>query len=324
MEEITGIPAETIVGRGQEEYSIPFYGKKRPMLINFVLNRSLDPDVYYQDVRRDGDCISTEGHISRNDQDIYVLASANPLFNSHGKLIGAIETLRDISLSKMAEMNLIRTNEKLHLLSSITRHDIRNRLTVLRSLLPMIKPENADPEIREYYELIERATIAISDQIEFTRDYQEMGIHAPEWWDTGELIDKISSSGDMGNISIDNHIFGVRVYADPLLERVFYNLIDNAIRHGRTVTRISFSWTLDDNRLIIHCEDNGIGIEDQDKERVFDRGYGSNTGLGLFLVREILSITRISIKETGLYGSGARFEISVPFRSYTLPEVKKA
>jgi signal transduction histidine kinase len=52
------------------------------------------------------------------------------------------------------------------------------------------------------------------------------------------------------------------------------------------------------------------------KEKIFDKGYGKHTGFGLFLAREILAITGITIHETGLYGKGARFEIKVPKGKY--------
>jgi signal transduction histidine kinase len=58
--------------------------------------------------------------------------------------------------------------------------------------------------------------------------------------------------------------------------------------------------------LLIRIDDDGIGIPARDKEIIFERGYGKNTGLGLFLSREILSITNISIKEAGEFQHGAR------------------
>jgi signal transduction histidine kinase len=67
-----------------------------------------------------------------------------------------------------------------------------------------------------------------------------------------------------------------------------------------------------DNMLVIRFEDNGNGIPGNKKEKIFQRGYGENTGLGLFLVREILAITGISITETGDAGKGARVDILVP------------
>jgi signal transduction histidine kinase len=68
--------------------------------------------------------------------------------------------------------------------------------------------------------------------------------------------------------------------------------------------------------LTILYEDNGVGIPPENKEKIFIRGFGKHTGLGLFLIREILSITGITIAETGDYGKGARFEIRVPKGGY--------
>jgi len=64
--------------------------------------------------------------------------------------------------------------------------------------------------------------------------------------------------------------------------------------------------------LKITYQDDGEGIHSSDKDKLFTRGYGKNTGLGLFLSREILSITGITICENGEPGKGARFEITVP------------
>jgi signal transduction histidine kinase len=102
------------------------------------------------------------------------------------------------------------------------------------------------------------------------------------------------------------------VYADPLLEKVFYNLIENAVRNGEHVTTIKFSKNLSDIGLSIICEDNGAGIPAAMKENIFKPGIGKHTDIGLFLVQEILSITGIIIKETGEPGKGARFEMTVP------------
>jgi signal transduction histidine kinase len=101
-----------------------------------------------------------------------------------------------------------------------------------------------------------------------------------------------------------------------MLERVMDNLLDNSLRHGERVTTIRVSTRREEENLIITYEDNGTGIPVQEKEKIFEHGYGKHTGLGLFLVREILSITGITIRETGIPGEGARFEIIVPKGAY--------
>ncbi|MEI6841393.1 MAG: sensor histidine kinase, partial [Methanomicrobiales archaeon] len=106
------------------------------------------------------------------------------------------------------------------------------------------------------------------------------------------------------------------VFADPLVIKVFYNLMDNAARYGGKITTIRFSVDELDGDHIVVCEDDGDGIVAAEKEKIFERDFGKNTGLGLALSREILSITGITITETGEPGKGARFEINVPENMY--------
>jgi len=319
MESLTKISNEQIIGRGQQEYAIPFYGYKRPLLIDLILNPSLSGEQYYTDVTRHDGTLSVEEYLPDTvNGPMYLSVVANPLFDSHGRLIGAIQSIRDVSSRKIVEEALMRTNEKLNLLSSITRHDIRNRITVLFGILPIVKRMSSSPEMTEMVDMLEKAAYAIRDQIEFTGDYQDMGVHAPEWRETGELIEQISQQGLISGGVIANDLHGLSIYADPLLERVFYNLVDNASRHGAHVTRIHAYFVKRDQKVFIIFEDNGTGIPEDLKERIFERGYGKNTGLGLFLVREILSITGITITETGIYGAGARFEIVVPDGCYRI------
>ncbi|WP_245619413.1 HAMP domain-containing sensor histidine kinase [Methanogenium cariaci] len=103
------------------------------------------------------------------------------------------------------------------------------------------------------------------------------------------------------------------MFADPLFEKVIYNLIDNAVKHGETITEISFYTEEKPDELIIFCEDDGgVGIPTDAKGKIFRREYFKNSGLGLFLSGEILTITGLTITETGTPGVGARFEIHVP------------
>jgi signal transduction histidine kinase len=97
-----------------------------------------------------------------------------------------------------------------------------------------------------------------------------------------------------------------------MLEKVFFNLFDNAIRHGGHVTTIMIRCDPRGEELVIVIEDDGVGIPLDEKQKIFRKGFGKHTGYGLFLVREILAITNIEIHETGRHGSGARFEITIP------------
>ena len=102
------------------------------------------------------------------------------------------------------------------------------------------------------------------------------------------------------------------IYADPLIEKVFSNLIENAVRYGGKISSVRFSFEQDKDLSKIICEDDGRGIAEEEKDKIFLFQYGKNTGQGLFLSKEILAITGISIEETGIPDKGARLEIICP------------
>jgi signal transduction histidine kinase len=95
------------------------------------------------------------------------------------------------------------------------------------------------------------------------------------------------------------------------------DLMDNAVKYGgERMTTIRFSSYESDGEQVIVCEDDGAGISVEDKKRLFERGFGKHTGFGLFISREILAITGITIRENSEPGKGARFEINVPKGMY--------
>jgi PAS domain S-box-containing protein len=208
-------------------------------------------------------------------------------------------------------------NRKLSLLSSITRHDIDNQLTGLKFFLGVMETEERDPALAGYCRKAQTAADQIAAMIRFTREYEEIGITAPAWQDCRAVAEGAARGTPPGKITIRNDIPpGLEVYADPLIIKVFYNLLDNAVRYGQKITAVRFSVASRENRTVIVCEDDGVGVPDGDKERIFEKGFGKNTGLGLALSREILDITGITITETGTPGAGARFEIAVPAGSW--------
>lgn len=218
----------------------------------------------------------------------------------------------DVSEQKIAQDSLLQSNKKLNLLSSITRHDVLNQITILLAYLDLLKKKNQDQNLTPYIEKQAEATQAIRSQIVFTKEYQDVGVKAPQWQNIAE---KIRSARDLRKcefVGWEDNLERLEIFADPLLEKVFFNLISNSLMHGERVTRIFFSAQQRDGAVVLVYEDDGVGIPDKDKKKIFEHGYGKNTGFGLFLTREILSITGLTISETGKEGTGARFEILVP------------
>jgi len=204
-------------------------------------------------------------------------------------------------------------NKKLTLLSGITRHDINNQLTVLMGYLELLEMKQTDPSFREYFNKITSAAERIQAMIQFTKTYEGIGVNAPVWQNTRTLVDTAAKDVALGEIRRVNDIpADMTVFADQLIVKVFFNLMDNAVRYGGKITTIRFFVETHGDDCIIICEDDGNGVAAGEKEKIFERGFGKNTGLGLFLSREILAITGITIREMGEPGKGARFEMQVP------------
>jgi signal transduction histidine kinase len=230
------------------------------------------------------------------------------------------ELKRDIAERLRIESALAMANQKLTLLSQITRHDISNRVFALLVELDLAKDVAGKGEIQSSLDAIGKTAMTIQDQIAFTKDYQEIGAQFPGWHHADALIREAMEQLDTGDVEVAVDLDRIEIFADPMIGKVFYNLIDNALRHGDHSTRIVFTRHSSGPDLVIVCEDDGVGIPETDKQHIFTKGFGKDSGLGLFLIREILSITGIAIRETGIPGKGARFEITVHPGDYRIKD----
>ena len=233
----------------------------------------------------------------------------------------SIASYIDISEQKRTEDVLTLANRKLNLLSSITRHDIINQLLILKGYLVMLKAKTDNPVLLEYIGRSNQATRNIEHQTTFTRDYQDMGVKAPSWYNVKSTIIRAKGALPIDNVIVEADLSDLELFVDPLFEKVFYNLIENSLKYGgEQLKTIRISLFVQGDSLLLTYEDDGVGIADADKEHLFERGFGKHTGFGLFLSREILAITGISLRETGTAGTGARFEILVPKGAWRLAD----
>ena len=216
---------------------------------------------------------------------------------------------------KKIEDALAVANNKLQLMASITRHDLLNQLNSLRGYLDLaLSDRDEDPQYA--WGFVEKA-MKIVDQtvntVRFTDEYQSIGIKNAVWQNIKYIVNNSTKHTSLHSIRFENVIpDNIELFADPLIEKVFSNLIENSVKYGINNSVITFYFIHKDDHFIIVCEDDGVGIPVSEKEKIFSIKYGKNTGLGLFLSREILSITGISVKENGIEGIGARFEIICP------------
>ena len=227
-------------------------------------------------------------------------------------------SIRDLTSTRETSDALKLANTKLNLLIGVTRHDVINNLTVLIGYNDLLKHTVRDTQVLAVLEKEEIALQVIHRQIEFTRQYYNLGVKSPVWQNVCEISTR-SYSQFVTTISFTCDTRDLEVYADPLLEKVFYNLFDNAIHHGESVFQIRIYCIEERGDLLLIFGDDGTGIPSENKERIFKPDFGKHTGLGLFLSREILAITRIDISETGEFEKGARFELRIPSGHYRFP-----
>jgi PAS domain S-box-containing protein len=238
------------------------------------------------------------------------------ILDNHKKFSGMVSLGADITGRKAREQAIQLANKKLNILSSITRHDIANMLSAVYLNLELMQEIIPDPSIQTMIAQCLEASKTIQDQIEFTRYYQDIGVQAPEWYNLQEIIETAIQNRPLSLITVTILTGRISIYADSLIQMVFSNLIDNAIRHGEKVSDITFTTETNGPDLNIRYADNGVGVPPEEKEKIFERGFGKHTGMGLFLIREILTITGIQIKETGTWGEGAVFILTVPAGSW--------
>jgi len=238
-------------------------------------------------------------------------------WDEKGRPLRMTGVLQDVTKMRRYQDALKEANKKLNLLSSVTRHDLLNQISGVSGyaqlLSEMLPP---DPAMQQYAGCISQLVENIRHQVVFTRDYQDMGVKAAKWQNVEKAVQHAASTVTLNGVHVKVETGLWEVFADPLLEKAFSNLIENAIRHGKRTTEIRVSSNEREGQKILIFEDNGVGVPTQMKGQIFKRAFGEHTGYGLFLVKEILGITGMTIEECGEEGKGARFEIAVPIGHY--------
>jgi PAS domain S-box-containing protein len=246
-----------------------------------------------------------------------------PIFDDVGNPRYLLGISEDITEYRQTEEALKLARHKLSLLNAVTFEDIQTAAFSLIAYHELMKMVVTDEKEKTYLDKQVSANQKIIDSLNFAKNYQDMGIQNPRWLDVGQVFLFAISHLDFLHIRHSCHLEGLQIYADPLFEKVLFHLMQNVIRHGVHTTEVTVSFQKKPDELVLIIQDNGIGIPPGEKHMIFDRGYGKHTGLGLFLVREVLSITGMTIKETGEQNKGARFEISVPTGNYRFDQNHK-
>lgn len=246
------------------------------------------------------------------------------LQSAYEELMATEEELRENYQNlRKSEQDLLQARKKLALLNSLTIRDLRNRIFSLSGYLQLAG--TADGCSGKTDELLTRALDILKNvekSLDYAKKYQDLGIGRPRWQNVNHTLLTAVSHLDSLAVTRTIELGDLEIYADPLLEDVFFTLMESLTSPDSAATAADIRYRRNaDGSITILVTDNGAGIPAADKEAIFTWEYRSTAGNGLFLAREVLAITGITIAESGEPGHGARFEITVPEGVYRFGQI---
>lgn len=225
------------------------------------------------------------------------------------------ELKKELDERKKTEEALALARKKMTVLNAISIQDMETAVFSLSAYLQMAGAASSENR-SAYTEKMGQVLQAMSESLKFARSFQALGLSPPSWQNVEQSFLLGISHMNLPQLERTLEVDGLEIYADPMLENVFFALAENIVEHAGSATAYSLTSRESDEGLVLLFEDNGPGIPANLKEKIFDQEYGRRKGFGLYLSREILSLTGITIHETGEPGKGARFEIVVPKGAY--------
>ena len=290
-----------------------------------VQGKYINDVVVPDDRRKEGEALdkeAREGYVYRNtvrrkkDRSlVQVSISAAPI-TVGDKVAGIVAMYHDISDLKNAEKRLDAMNEKLRVVGSLTRHDARNKLAAVNGNAYLLKKRlTADSDAMENLRSIETAVRESERIFDFAVAYEKLGVEQLAYVDAKKVLDEaVALFPDLKGVKIVNDCGGLILLADSLLRQLFYNLIDDSLKYGEKLTQIRIHYEKTEDQLKLVYEDDGVGISQDAKPKLFKEGYttGKGSGYGLYLIRRMMDVYGWIIQETGTPDNGVCFTIVIP------------
>ena len=260
--------------------------------------------------------------VRKNGATYPALVKTTPII-SENRVIGVRGLVIDITERKKAEVDLKESrdklelmNEKLRVVGSLSRHDVRNKLSAVNGYAYLLKKKHADQnDIVEGLAKIEQQVKDSAKIFEFARMYERLGVEELVHVEVGKVMDEAVALFSDLTIKVVNDCYDISVQADSFLRQMFFNFMDNTRKYGIKATSIRVYCEMTElNDLLLIYEDDGVGISAANKSELFTEGFstGGTTGFGLFLIKKMMDVYGWRIQENGIAGEGAKFIITIP------------
>ncbi len=322
MEDFTGIRDEDVIGTTQHWKA--FYDVKRPCLADLVVDAAArDLSFWYQKKWAESECadkayeaIDFFPRIGKKGKWLHF--TAVPIRDNSGIIIGTVESFEDLTQMKLMERALQLSGKKLHLMNSITWHEIENKITSIRGYIEISKEITKNEECMKCFEAEEVLLKKIHELLKYTVDYQKIGMQPPRWLNVGETIQTVLSLMDMSSLRMNINVNSLELFGDPSIELMFAHLLKNTLNNGKDVPEIRINFDKVPEGLRLLFEDNSKGIPLNRKKSLFNEPIINANNFYLKFIHDILEFSGMSIRETGDPDKGLRFEILVPHGAYRI------
>ncbi|MDD4137202.1 MAG: sensor histidine kinase [Methanoregula sp.] len=277
--------------------------------------RGDEAEEFFSRLSREGVVYAAETRFILPDENaMIVLVSAAALPGER-----AILTFIDITSRVHAEHALKTANDKLSLLSQFSSDHLHRSVDQIIETVDDAEAHCHDTGVRTYIERIRTLAWNVARQLFLTESYKDLGALPPVWMSVQQSIESARLPSDNGTVSIRCWTGRLEVYADPLFADVLTHLLENSLRHSEgRVKNIVVTGHETPDGLDLCFQDDGTGIPADRKQQIFEYDAGGHAGIGLFICRQIVEVTDMTIQETGSFGTGARFVIHVPPGSYRI------
>lgn len=271
-----------------------------------------------RDVQRSGKNEKREMRLKFGQSVMNLLVNIQPHKDLDGKTVGCYIAVEDLTDLKSSLAMLERAAYQINVVDRVTYKDVMNSIQTVKGYVAVMTSMTDDQSLLSNLDKIDQTVSEVSKQMMFSRDYKNVGVFNPTWQKLAEVLKNAAQAVNIPDGILRINLGNLEIYADPALEKAFQNLLDNSLKHGEKVSRIEIGMSLEDGRMAIVYQDNGKGIEPAQKLKIFEKGFGESGGFGMFLAKEILSMTDFTIRETGRNGDGVKFEIVGPASNYRI------